>query len=840
METFRLARVVVALCALLILSHWTTAASADSKEEVAATATWFESLEWPDVRDKPYVEITWGKAYIGAKEVEGPKIRGFLLAKDDQSITVLSDGAVVAPSHFGDNAWPFVPQRIKTTAPGVSPVYKVHYRTIGLAQVVKEVLDRFRSPKEPDEERRSHFGRKTSDRTAAFFLARCCTKQGRTDLAAQLDEMALAAKFQLRGNSGQESFRAGIEKEIAHVLMWKTVVDCGETDMSRPQLLAQFERIVRDFPASEHRERATGFIEMLRKMISEDEAHARAARPLAEMSEKEKIAELIFQLRDQNGRQFSQPGSCDIFNDFGQGRKGNTPAHQLVKLGYPAVPALIEALGDTRLSRSVGYHRDFYFSHFVLTVGDCAEAILGRISGRRFWVARTTSAAMQKDGQMKATRAAIEEWWREYEKKGEKQMLIEGVRKGADDSAQQVSRLRELDPSAAIEAIGRGIRAANSQHVRTQLVEEMGRIKSDEATQALGVEMRENTSLNARVAAAGELFRRGDDKTVPAMIEAWSNWTPSQKSGPDEEWRSGESLIQFLGSCGHVSAIKALADRFPSLPIASKFTVLEAATGTDVFLKDETLRKTPRPADVDALAEDLAIAALDDRQVRYGMSGNRGKSSYRDPRVCDMAAGALATRWPQRYQFHWLPTRLQRDPEIAAMRNIWRASRGLPPLTLPPPLKATGTGHPDAIVSFRWTGGPPLAEIPIAEGRAVTADSLIETLIRLHRELPEGRVGFEFILERAPAGPGFVVDIVWNAPPAANPGGVWMAGGGWSHTTNIALDHDSLYNSSGGSSLEHRSQASGYDAEKRALIKALAADSKQAISVTFSTQLSKN
>ena len=36
-------------------------------------------------------------------------------------------------------------------------------------------------------------------------------------------------------------------------------------------------------------------------------------KPFAELREEEKIAELIFQLRDQNGRQWSQPGSCDVF-----------------------------------------------------------------------------------------------------------------------------------------------------------------------------------------------------------------------------------------------------------------------------------------------------------------------------------------------------------------------------------------------------------------------------------------------------------------------------------------------------------------------------------------------
>jgi hypothetical protein len=39
---------------------------------------------------------------------------------------------------------------------------------------------------------------------------------------------------------------------------------------------------------------------------------------------KQRVAELIFQLRDQNGMQFSQPGSCDIFADPRDGAFGMT------------------------------------------------------------------------------------------------------------------------------------------------------------------------------------------------------------------------------------------------------------------------------------------------------------------------------------------------------------------------------------------------------------------------------------------------------------------------------------------------------------------------------------
>ena len=157
---------------------------------------------------------------------------------------------------------------------------------------------------------------------------------------------------------------------------------------------------------------------MLRQMIAEDAAHAQVSdQQLASMPVKERVADLIFRLRDQNGYQQSQPGACDIFYNWGQ-NKDTSAAHQLVQIGYDAVPQLIEAVTDTRFSRSVGHHRNFYFSHFVLTVGDCAEAILSRIAGRGFNVRSNTAGQMSKEEAAKSTKQEITNWWEDANKKG--------------------------------------------------------------------------------------------------------------------------------------------------------------------------------------------------------------------------------------------------------------------------------------------------------------------------------------------------------------------------------------------------------------------------------------
>src|SRR5207244_11567667 len=126
-----------------------------------------------------------------------------------------------------------------------------------------------------------------------------------------------------------------------------------------------------------------------------------------------------------------------------------SPAQQLVDIGYDAVPQLIAVLEDERFTRSVGYQRNFYFSHFVLRVGDCAEAVLERIAGRTFWEPRSSSAAMLKDGQIKEVRKSVQDWWDAFKRNGEKQVLIDGVSSGDYNSPKQAKRLVNKYPESA-------------------------------------------------------------------------------------------------------------------------------------------------------------------------------------------------------------------------------------------------------------------------------------------------------------------------------------------------------------------------------------------------------
>jgi hypothetical protein len=55
---------------------------------------------------------------------------------------------------------------------------------------------------------------------------------------------------------------------------------------------------------------------------------------------------------------------------------------QLVEMGKAAIPQLKAALRDKQLTRAVQFQNPLFFSHDVLTVGDCAAIIIKEIESR--------------------------------------------------------------------------------------------------------------------------------------------------------------------------------------------------------------------------------------------------------------------------------------------------------------------------------------------------------------------------------------------------------------------------------------------------------------------------
>src|SRR5262249_22915509 len=151
--------------------------------------------------------------------------------------------------------------------------------------------------------------------------------------------------------SSKAPLRESLEKNLAYITTSRAMADFGNPSLSRPDLLREMEAVLRNYPNSEHRERVRKAVEVLNRMIPEDQTHA-AEEPknLGSLPPEEQTRELIFRLRDQYAYGYG------IFDDWGGHM--NTPAHRLAKLGYAAVPQLIATLDSDTLSRAY-YHGGF-------------------------------------------------------------------------------------------------------------------------------------------------------------------------------------------------------------------------------------------------------------------------------------------------------------------------------------------------------------------------------------------------------------------------------------------------------------------------------------------------
>ncbi len=456
----------------------------------------------------------------------------------------------------------------------------------------------------------------------------------------------------------------------------------------RSRLLKQFEHIVKHYPDSEHHKAAKEHADLLAQMIKEDADHEkRAAKPFNKLSKKDQVAELIFQLRDQNGHQFYQPGACDIF-DTPSGKE-DSPAHKLVNIGYDAVPQLIEHLDNQRLTRSVGYHRNFYFSHHVLRVNDCALVILERIAGRTFWRASSTFSYMSKDKQADETKKKVQQWYDEFRKKGEKQLLIESVERADSDSHKQATRLREKYPDAAMTTILAGIKAAKESRTRDLLVAALTEIKGDGPVPFLLTEVKEGPYSYGRVVAARGLHERGRAEGVQAIIAEWKGQRPKPRLQPwqkkdeyDDSESSLGSVADFLANCGRVEAISAREKGLAKHSVNFRESVIstihsgnlfsEFGTGRGRVLSPQEKKLRDDPKKVSAAIERLLIGALDDKEERVGMSGSWDDKSFSDPRICDLAGHVLHRRLPDKYAFDLSASEIERDRALFALKNVWR------------------------------------------------------------------------------------------------------------------------------------------------------------------------
>lgn len=471
-----------------------------------------------------------------------------------------------------------------------------------------------------------------------------------------------------------------LEHEFGHVMIWRAMLACDDPKNPRGELLKGFERVAKHCPKSRHAERAAAMVELLKRMIVEDEAYAaaRLALPFEKLSGEDRIKDLIYQLRDQDGGQFMQPGSCSVFK-FGQNQ--DSPADRLVEIGFEAVPFLIEAMGDDRLTYGVGFHRSFYFSHEVMRVGEAAQEVFERISGIQLAtqpvvrVFGDDPATFSKEDGRKSLQEAARRWWREFEAKGERQFLIDEVSKGGESVSSLAGALIDKYPGDAPDALRAGIKNAKDEWNHYLLVHEVGNADFEGSEAVLRQVIRDNRFGKGTLAALEALRERGVADGLDlaiALLDEEKTW----KEGGWGDKMPAEDLLEFLLECREEKAARAILGRLGKLSLDLRVDV--------VLVSHRVLVREGRPGGATlAVIEEILVRSLEDPSRRTGMSGGLGELSFSDPRVCDLAAETLRIGWGDRYAFDFKGTLKVRDRQCLAAANVWRKSRGEAVLAIP-------------------------------------------------------------------------------------------------------------------------------------------------------------
>lgn len=392
------------ICSLVVavVMAWPAASGANgevTRESLQAAFRWFDGLGYPHVGELPFVRVMDGTSDKDATgKVVEHAIYGFLVGRQEDRFTVFFPD-LTQKTYLQNHLPTTSSKRVDFNIVDIETWARDWIADAKRPSAAKKLLDRFD-------------GRINED-AQMFVLARACSGHRLDSLALKLVHVQQSRGVGLGGDSDW-SYQKQLREHIAEVFMWDTTLRFDRPRASREELLSAFRDIAARFGDGAFGSRAREATEVLGRMVREDTEHAASAKPIQTLHGKERIAELIFELRDQNGHQMSQPGSCDIFADD---RDRYSPAQQLVDIGFEAIPQLIEVLDDRRFTRSIGYGRDFFFSHAVMRVGDAARKIIERIAHREFDTGHERRDTFVEFGNASSMKKRLAAWWRNYDPK---------------------------------------------------------------------------------------------------------------------------------------------------------------------------------------------------------------------------------------------------------------------------------------------------------------------------------------------------------------------------------------------------------------------------------------
>jgi hypothetical protein len=628
-------------------------------EDDRALVAWFDSLDFPALEGDRFGQVVqeWTRPTDGEKAERGRSVTAWgFLVREDEAAFVVRTTALEERSY----------ERSVQGATRVVTTFEPH-DLLGELRRAADVPGRhgFEAPFATN----ALFSGADDVGTCSLWVvgASIAARRGEAGLAHRLLERGRAEAEQRRDERTPPGLRDEVAADLAQTSIWRAKLALDRPDTKREDLLATFRRVAEKFPGTEHGDEAARYAKVLARMVAEDREHAKTARPFESLSPAEQVEELVFQLRDQDGGQFMQPGAPTVFTD----RRGkDSPAERLVALGAAAVPALLAHFEDDGFTRTIGFWRDFHYSHYAVTVGEACADIVSRIANRQFgvgWNERWNADRARK------ARAEAEAWWVEFREGGESATNLSALRAGGGDARVALRRLCEIDPKLAVREGLPAIERAKGRD-RHGLLQEITKLASDPTVEAFLVRTAETDSdRSCRVYAAVTLLHEGQERAIELALALWR--APSPRGRSDTSW-DDEILARALLEFGGADGGNVVLDWFGTAGPESRKWFLEIGTRwKPVVPKDPATR---------VRLADLLAPLLDDTTDTGAMWTSHDRSGRE--RIADLAATWIAPLLADGAKFGARDLEADRDVAIARLRDDWRRARGLGPLPPAPDL----------------------------------------------------------------------------------------------------------------------------------------------------------
>jgi len=419
---------------------------------------------------------------------------------------------------------------------------------------IKELLTRFADPPEDSPEARR------------IYRALGAAKRIGTDSAKQmLIDIA-------RGHSQERAARAA--REMVRPWAYSEFEEASRflrEGGQRPLAAKRFLSVAGRFPGLRQGPVARELGGMLLAMAAEDAKFREPDNP-AGLSEQERIACLVFKLRDVRERSLDVPAKVRVL--FCP-TTPNSPAAALRKMGKAAVPALLGLLDDHRPTRSgdEGLNGDH-----VLRYCDVALQILEALAVREFDKPRGRGRYLgnaDKDT-AEAIKQNVRTWWRDNKDRTEQQWIRRGLSDGGVGAwwgrLATAERLIELEGPRCIDFFRRRLAAEpDSGHLVRLLWRAGGK--------AVLQDMRRATSANSLYVRAAA-YRALLEVAEPGIVEMVVKDIERVPHTADRDHR--KTLLAALAYSGQKQAVVAAARHIrntsPAIADAALQTVLNAAS----------------------------------------------------------------------------------------------------------------------------------------------------------------------------------------------------------------------------------------------------------------------